>query len=227
MAHALDRDLDPVERMLAQGELHARLDAAPDPEGGVGRGIARAAMRGIDAGDVAGHAADHLHVLDRGAAVLGGDVVAAQVVDELTERAEQRGAIEAALGLDQHRLAAAVVEAGQGGLVGHAAGQPQRVDERVALAVVVDEAAAAQRGAQTGVVDRDDGLKSAGLVALEVDLAIAVLGQQIEDSHGRLITRAGRTRHARARGASGAGLLGRVGRRATAARRGSAPAGPG
>ena len=46
---------------------------------------------------VLGQRADDLHVLEAGAAVLGGDVVAAEVLDEAAERAEQRDAIEVPL----------------------------------------------------------------------------------------------------------------------------------
>src|SRR5690606_14433738 len=97
---------DALQRVAPEGELDARLDASPHAERGERRRVAAAAVGGIDAGDVAGHAADHLHVLDRGAAVLGGDVVAAQVLDELPEGAEQGGAVEPALRPDDDRLAA-------------------------------------------------------------------------------------------------------------------------
>ena len=97
--------------------------------------------------------ADDLHVLEAGAAVLGGDVVAAEVLDELAERAEQRHAIEALLRPDEDALAAAVREAGERGLVGHAAREAERVDDRGFVGVVLDEAAAAERGPEPRVVD--------------------------------------------------------------------------
>ena len=108
--------------------------------------------------------ADDLHVLEAGAAVLGGDVVAAEVVDEATERAEERDAIEVLLRADDDALAAAVREAGERGLVRHAAREAERVDERVLVGVVREEATAAERGPEPRVVDGDDGL--AGRVAL-------------------------------------------------------------
>src|SRR5262249_38664866 len=72
---ALHRDGHAFQVGLAELELHARLDAATHAERGERRRIAGAAVRRIDAGDVLGHGANDLHVLEAGAAVLGGDVV--------------------------------------------------------------------------------------------------------------------------------------------------------
>src|SRR6185503_593713 len=97
----------------------------------------------IDAGDPLGLRAHDLHVFETGAAVFGRDVVTAQILDEATERAEQRDAIEVALRPDDHALATTVRETRERGLVRHAAREPQRIDDSGFVCVVLDEAAAA------------------------------------------------------------------------------------
>ena len=144
----LHRDVHPFEGIPLQLELHARLDAAAHSESRERRRIARPAVLRVDAGDVLRHGAEHFHVLEAGAAVLGGDVVAAEVVDEAAERAEHRDAIEVLLRTNEHALAAAVREPGKRGLVRHAAREPERVDERGLVGVVLQEAATAERRAE-------------------------------------------------------------------------------
>ena len=143
---ALHGDVHALEIVLAELELHGRFDAATHAERGERRRIARAAMRWIDARHVLGLRADDLHVLEAGAAVLGGDVVTAHVLDEATERAEERDAIEVLLRPDEDALAAAVREAGERSLVGHAARQTERIDERVFVGVVRQKTTATERG---------------------------------------------------------------------------------
>ena len=55
-------------------------------------------------------------------------------------------------------------EAGERGLVGHAAREAERVDERVLVGLVREEATAAERGTEPRVVDGDDGLEAGVLV---------------------------------------------------------------
>jgi hypothetical protein len=57
---------------------------------------------------------------------------------------------------DDDRLAAAEVEAGHGTLVGHPARKAQHVAQRGIGVLVLPHAGAAERGAERGVVDRDD-----------------------------------------------------------------------
>ena len=140
-------------------------------------------MAHVDAGDVLGHRADDLHVLEARAAVLGGDVVAAQVLDELAERAEHRDAVEVRLRPDEDALAAAVREPRERGLVRHPAREPEGVDERRLLGVVLEEPAPAERGAKPRVVDRDDRLEARRLVEAEVDFAVVVRLQVPEEVH--------------------------------------------
>ena len=198
MADPLYRDVHALERVTSELQLHARLDAAAHAKRGEGRGIAGAAVRDVDAGDAPCHRADHLHVLEAGAAVLGGDVVATEVVDELAERAEERDAVEVLLGADEHALAAAVREAGERRLVGHAAGEAERVDERLLVRVVREEATTTERGSEPRVVDGDDGLQAGRLVVLEVNLAVVVSLEVSEQIHvGSLVARRSRRQRAR------------------------------
>ena len=183
MPHAQHRDVHAGERVLAQLVLHGRLDAAPDTERRERRRIARAAVRRIDAGDVLGHRADDLHVLEAGAAVLGGDVVAAQIFEEFPERAKERHAVEGVLGAHDDALAATVREARQGGLVGHPAREAERVDEGVLVGRVRNEAAPAERRTQARVVDGHDGLQPGALVELEVNFAVVVGREVAEELH--------------------------------------------
>ena len=88
---------------------------------------------------------------------------------------------------DDDALAAAVREPGERGLVRHAAREPERVDDRRLFGVVVEEAAAAERGAEPRVVDGDDRAQAGGLVELEVNLAVIVGMQVSKDVHGRFL----------------------------------------
>ena len=97
--------------------------------------------------------------LRRGADVLGGDVPAAELLDGVAEVAQRRlAALRASTGPGEHdhALAAAQRQAGDGGLVGHRAREPQRVAHRGAGVVVAPHAAAAQRRAARGGVHGDD-----------------------------------------------------------------------
>ena len=75
----------------------------------------------------------------------------------------------------------AVREIGERGLVRHAAGEAERVDERVLFTRVGEEAATAERRPEARVVDRDDGAQAAGRVAREVHLTVVVARHQAED----------------------------------------------
>ena len=66
-----------------------------------------------------------------------------------------------------------VVEAGDGILVRHAAGEAQRVDDRFLIRRVVPEARAAERRAERGVVDGDDAAVAGRLVVAQDDLFVA------------------------------------------------------
>ena len=93
VADALDGDVQALQVRLAEDVLGDGLDAAAHAERGERRRIARAALVDRRAEDVLGRGADDVHVGDAGARVFGGDVAAAEVVDEVAEGREQRGAL--------------------------------------------------------------------------------------------------------------------------------------
>jgi hypothetical protein len=186
MADALDGDVDPAERRLLQLERDARLDAPADPERGEGRGIPRAAVGHVHPRDVLRHGPDDLHVLEAGPAVLGGDVVAAEILHEAAERAKKSYAIEVARWPDEDGLPAPVGEPRERRLVGHSPREAEGVDQGGLVVVVGKEAAAAERGPEPAVVDGDDRPEARALVELEVDLAVIVLPEIAEEVHCRL-----------------------------------------
>ena len=108
---------------------------------------------------------DHGHVAVGGADVLRRDVAAAERVDGVAE-VEQR--VAPALAVERrvagpehdHALAAAQREAGGGRLERHRARQPQRVAEPRARVLVAPHAAAAERRAARGRVDRDGAVEA-------------------------------------------------------------------
>ena len=127
-------------------------------------------------------APDHVHVGVRGPHVLGGDVPAAEVLDEPAVGAQQRLGLDGARVADDHGLAAAQVEAGGGGLVRHRARQAQDVGERVVVGRERVAARAAERGPQHRGVDGDDGPEAGRRVVEEHDL-LELPAQLLEDGH--------------------------------------------
>ena len=113
------------------------------------------------AGDVARALGDHGHVGVGGADVLGGPVAAVEHLDGLGEVEQHLAPL---LGAERrlagaahdHALAAALGEAGDGGLEGHRAREPERVGDGVARVRVGPHAAAAERRAERRRVDGDD-----------------------------------------------------------------------
>ncbi|MNJ56071.1 hypothetical protein D3C77_516000 [compost metagenome] len=108
------------------------------------------------------------HFGDAGAGVGGGDVAAAQAVDEISHGLEQRLALVAMGVADDHGLATAQRQVGQGRLVGHATGQAQDIAQGLFVVHVGPHAAAAQGRAEVAVVNGDDGLESGDGVVGEV-----------------------------------------------------------
>ena len=108
--------------------------------------------------------AHHLHVRDRRAAVLGGDVAAAEIVHEAAEGLEQRLAIERSGRQHDHRLAAPVLQARERRLGRHRARETQRVDERGLFARVAHETSAAERGPEARVVNRNNRVELAAYI---------------------------------------------------------------
>jgi hypothetical protein len=88
-----------------------------------------------------------VHVGRAGAHVFGRDVAAAKRVHETAVSAEDHLALDRAVVADDHGLAATEVQPGHRVLVGHAARQSERVDDRLFVAGVVPEARATEGGA--------------------------------------------------------------------------------
>ena len=120
--------------------------------------VARTAVRHGATGHEAALLGDDVHVLGVGADVAGGVVAPGQRLDEAPVGAEQRRRLLGVRVADDHCLAAAEVEPGHRRLVGHPAGEVQRVAQRLGVAGVGVEAGAAERRTAGGGVDRDDGL---------------------------------------------------------------------
>ena len=126
-------------------------------------------VAGATLGDgAAGHEAallgDDVHVLGVGADVAGGVVAAVQRLHEAAVGAQQRLGLVGERVADDDRLAAAEVEPGERGLVGHPAGEVEHVAQGVGVAAVGVEAGAAEGRAERGGVDRDDARRAAALV---------------------------------------------------------------
>ena len=93
-AEALDRDRDALQIGAAEAEFHGRLDAEVHPERGFGARVA-ARLPGCspEAGHVARGPRDARHVGGRRADVLGGDVTAAERLDQPAKGLEELGAL--------------------------------------------------------------------------------------------------------------------------------------
>ena len=159
-----------------------RFDADEDAERGIGRGIAEAG--GARAAHMGGFGGDNLHVVGRDADVLGGEIGSGQPLHLPAEGAQQLGRLLAARVGDDHRLAAAEVEAGERVLVGHAARQAQRVGQRLAARGIGPHPAAAERRAEPGVMHRDDGLEAGGGIVTLHHLLVAGEFGMIENGGG-------------------------------------------
>ncbi len=96
---------------VAELDLQRGHEALQGAVGGERRGIAGAAVDLVHAGDELGLAEHVFHVVDVDADVLGGDVAAAERIDEAAEGAEQRLGLVLGRIADDDRLAAAEVQA--------------------------------------------------------------------------------------------------------------------
>jgi hypothetical protein len=114
----------------------------------------------------------HVDVGRSEADVFGGDVPAAEAVDEPSEHAEQRlGSVGGVA--DDHRLAAAEVEPRQRRLVGHRPGQLQDIGQGLRLGAVGPEPHPAECGTQRGRVDGDDRPQPGGRIRAVDHLFVA------------------------------------------------------
>jgi hypothetical protein len=182
LAQAGHADLAAVQRRRTPAVLGGGAHALEDAPGGEDRGVARAAVLEAAAGDVGGLAGDDVHVLHVGADVASGPVAAVERLHEAPVCPQQRlGLVTNGVAPD-HGLAAAEVEPGESVLVRHPPRQLQHVVQSVFFAGVRVEAGAAERGAQRGGVETDDGFEPGCSVLAEDNLFVAGVGA--EDAHG-------------------------------------------
>ena len=121
-----------------------------------------------------------------GADVAGGDVATAERLDEAAVGAQQLGGLVAVRVADDDRLAAAVVEAGDGVLARHGPRQAQHVGERLVGGGVRVEAGAAQTRPERGVVQGDDRPQPGVGVGAEGDLLVTGEVDEV-GGHGALL----------------------------------------
>ena len=123
------------------------------------------------------HACQRLHVGRCRTDVLGREVATAELVDRLPERAQHRFRVRRVRMIEQDdRLAAALVQPGDRGLVRHRFGKPQHIGHRVGFGRVGPEADAAERRTQRRRVDGDDRPEAGRPVGDEHNLLVAPLG---------------------------------------------------
>ena len=174
LADAGDADGAAGERGSAPGGLRGGPHALEDAVRREHRAVARPALGDRAPGHEAALLGDDVHVLGVGADVAGGVVAAVEGLHEAPVGVQQGGGLVGERVADDHGLAAAEVEPGHRGLVGHPAGEVQHVTQGVVVAAVGVEPGAAQRGAPGGGVDRDERAEAAALVGTDDDLLVPV-----------------------------------------------------
>ena len=177
VAYPLDRDRLLAQVIVTVFPQGTCLHPAVGPERGDGRRIAGASH---DPHDVLGLRVHVVHVRDRGAHVLRRDVSPTQTFDHAAVGPHDHLAIVCLVVADDHGLPATEVEPGDRRLEGHAAGEPEDVDESVEVGRVLPEPGAAQSRPERRVVDGHDPLVAAGGLVAEHDLLVAVLGEEVE-----------------------------------------------
>ena len=110
-------------------------------------------------------------------------------MNKLAECAEQFSAIEIGFWFDDHRFATALRDIGQRGLVTHALGQADHIVNGGFVSQVFDTATTAQCGAQSCVVDGDDGVELTRLIVFEMQFAQSRLPDFVE--HGNAPSKRG------------------------------------
>ncbi len=133
-------------------------------------------MLGRASGDPPGLSCDHVHVLDVRTDVAGGDVATAERGHEASIGAQQRLGLVPVGVAEDDCLAAAEIQTGAGGLVGHSLGQSEGVEEGRVLVGIGVEPGPPEGRAEGCRVDRDDCAQSAGGVHAEDHLFVLRTG---------------------------------------------------
>src|SRR3954470_24797062 len=157
MPRALDDDPTALELRRSERDFTCGAHPVQHTERGDGRWIAGATARGIDARDPRRLAGNAVHVGLTCAHVLGGEIPPAEYVDPPAQGTQELRRTRAVRIVPEHnRLAAALLQSGDGSLHRHRLRQAQHIGERVPLVRIVPKANAAEGGAERGRMDRDD-----------------------------------------------------------------------
>ncbi len=167
MTAALHSVTVPADVVVAIQFLQAGTDALERAIGGDRRRIAAAAMHLMHTDAIVGFLEHEFHVIDINTDIFGGDVAAIERFHEAAQSAKQRFRFIFAWIADDHRFAAAQVQTGHSGLVGHASRQAQHIIECILFGFIRPHAQTAQGRAQRSVVDGDDGLEAGVFVVAE------------------------------------------------------------
>jgi hypothetical protein len=148
----LDGDSQTLQVAAAEADLGGGAHGLEHAERGHGQGLLRGRRRPCG---MARHFPNDCQVREGSAHVVGGDVAAAEPLDDATHGVQQRRRLVAARVGDDHRLAAAIGQSADRCLVGHAAREAQHVRHRVLFAGIRIHAAATEGRAKRGIVHRD------------------------------------------------------------------------
>ena len=170
LAQTLHSNGQALQIVTAQGNLSGSTDTLPYTAGGEGRGVT--GVHGQTA-DVLGLAHHDQGIVAVGVYVLSGDVVAAQIVNSLAEGLEHCLSLHRGVS-DDNALTAAVGQAGNCVLVGHTAAQAQNIKQGIVVGCVGEQTAAADGGAQIGVVNGNNRLQACLLVVDKQDFFMTV-----------------------------------------------------
>ena len=176
----------PLDGDRQSGELIAshlsktRLHSIDDTHGGMGGGVSTLTFAGT-AHHMIGGLEHPIGELGRNTHILRTDVGSIERVDETSHGSSTIPRhLGVVLGQKDHALGATHCQAGTSGLPGHPLGKAEYVVQRIAFMLVVPSTAAAQRIAQSGRMDRDDGSKSRLLINVVAHTFVTMVGHGFE-----------------------------------------------
>ncbi len=138
------------------------------------------------AGDEVAFLGDDVHVGAERAHIAGRVVAAVERLDHAAVGAQKGLGLDLLRIADDDGLAAAEVESGEGGLVGHALRKVEDIGEGILLGRVRVEPRTAEGRTEIGRIDGDDGLEAGLMVLAEDDLLMVPRERGYSDaiSHG-------------------------------------------
>ena len=171
------------QAVVSPPRLGRRLHAQVDAQSGHERGVAASSQRLGQSDDVLRLLGYVLEVVGSHAYVLSRDVPPSERIDVPPEGAKHGLGLVGAGVCDDEGLRPAKVESGDGGLVGHRAGQSEHVHDGVVLACVRPHPEASAAGTQGGVVNRDERPQALRRLMADEQLLVAVRLHVFEDFH--------------------------------------------